>query len=341
MLSFLFFDSLAANIVVGVIALAVLVLAADIAVNKLVALAEYLGLSTTFMGMTVVSLATSIPEITAHLTASVGILSGTMDYQIASAIVLGANIGSDVVQQTLIMALVVLTAGTLYFRTYFLWKSLLPMILAAIVCLILGLDGTYSRLDGVILFSLFVAYIYYLYWDERKYYVPGSAEDKDETPEIQNRSDALRAVLVTLAAMAVTVGAAQFVLNVIELVVERTGIGGSLIGVVSLGVASALPELTTAISGMRSKAHGISLGTLVGSNITNPLCAIGLGAMVSTYWVPRPLLVWDLPWQAAAGAVLWVFLIFRKGKLGRLGAIYFIGLYIFYIFMRVTFFAVD
>jgi hypothetical protein len=48
-----------------------------------------------------------------------------------------------------------------------------------------------------------------------------------------------------------------------------------------------------------------------------------------------------LPWQAAAGAVLWVFLIFRKGKLGRLGAIYFVGLYIFYIFMRITFFAVD
>ena len=70
-------------------------------------------------------------------------------------------------------------------------------------------------------------------------------------------------------------------------VVMTTGVGGSLIGVVTLGVASALPELTTALAGARQKAHGISLGTLVGSNITNPLVAIGGGALISTYWIPR------------------------------------------------------
>jgi len=51
-------------------------------------------------------------------------------------------------------------------------------------------------------------------------------------------------------------------------------------------VAAALPELNTSVSGLRNGGVGISLGTLMGSNITNPLVAIGGGALLSTYWVP-------------------------------------------------------
>ena len=76
------------------------------------------------MGVTIISIATSIPEIAAHFTASIGILTGALDYEISSAVVLGANIGSDVVQQTLIMAIVILLTGILHFKRYFLWKTL-------------------------------------------------------------------------------------------------------------------------------------------------------------------------------------------------------------------------
>ena len=115
-------------IVLGVALIAILVLAANLSVKKLAGIAAYFNLSSTFMGMTVVSLATSIPEITSHLTASVNILAGKLDFQTGSAIVLGSNIGSDVVQQTFILGLVVLLSGTLKFRRYFMWKSMGPMI---------------------------------------------------------------------------------------------------------------------------------------------------------------------------------------------------------------------
>jgi cation:H+ antiporter len=343
MIAFFTSENLIVNVASGLVALAVLVLSADVAVNQLVRLANYFNLSTTFMGMTVVSIATSIPEITAHLTASVGILRGSLDYQVGSAIVLGANIGSDVVQQTLIMGLVVLLAGSLYFRRYFLWKSLLPMIAAAVVCLLLGLNGSYSRLDGLILFGLFVGYTYYLYRDERKHFGGGASPPAvdDEPVDSSTPRQALIAALITLGAMALSILAAQVVLDRTQWIVQSTGIGGSLIGVVTLGVASALPELTTALSGLKNKAHGISLGTLVGSNITNPLLGIGLGSLVSTYWVPRPFLLWDLPWQAGAGIILWGFLWWRKGRIGRIGSVYFIALYVVYIVVRATFFAVD
>ncbi|MCE5260225.1 MAG: sodium:calcium antiporter [Chloroflexi bacterium] len=330
-------------IIAGIVGLVLMVLAANLAVKKMVELAEYLKLSATFMGMTVLSLATSIPEITSHVTASASILSGNLDYKVGSAIVLGSNIGSDVVQQTLIMGVVVLITGSLYFRRYFLWKSMIPMIGSTLLCIVLGMDGTYSRLDGAILFGSFIAYTYYLYVDERKYYGTGDAPTQEQAaqPAINTAGQAWMAALIGLASMVITVLAAQIVLGVTERIVTVTGIGGSLLGVVTLGVASALPEFTTALAGARNNAHGISLGTLVGSNITNPLVAIGLGALISTYAVPRPLIAWDLPWEAVTGAILLVYLLLRKGKIGRKGSIYFIALYVIYILVRVFLFAAD
>ncbi|NLF00609.1 MAG: sodium:calcium antiporter [Anaerolineales bacterium] len=331
--------------IVGLFALGVLVASADLAVNRLIKLAAYFHLSTTFMGVTVVSLATSIPEITAHIVASLGIVSNRMDYRIGSSIVLGANIGSDVIQQTLIMGLVVFIAGALRFRRYFLWKSMIPMIGTTVMCIVLGLDRTYSRLDGAILFGVFLGYMVYLYRDERKFYRPEdngfgqNGEAPDGVPTTGRQATVFG--LTAAGALAVAVGSAAVVLNLTELVVQRTAIGGSLIGVLTLGVASALPEFITAISGVRHREHGISLGTLVGSNITNPLVAIGGGALISTYWVPRPLLVWDLPWETVTGIILWVILWVTRGKLGKLGAFYLIGLYFAYVVLRAVFFAVD
>jgi cation:H+ antiporter len=296
------------------------------------------------MGMTVISLATSIPEITSHITASVNILTGTLDYKTGSAIVLGANIGSDVVQQTLVMGIVIILAGTMYFRRYFLWKSMVPMIGTTIMCIILGVDGIYSRVDGAILFGTFIVYSYYLYKDERKHYkkednIHESEEIAENVPK--NMKEVGVDTLVSLAMIGLTIVAAAIVLQLTELLVNRTGISGSLIGVVTLGLASALPELTTAIAGIGNKEHGISLGALVGSNITNPLVAIGGGALVSTYWVPRPLVAWDLPWETITGAILWAILWFTKGKLKKGHAVYLIILYFVYLFTRAYFFSVD
>jgi len=330
--------------IIGLAATAVLVIAANVSVKKMVGIAAYYHLSSTFMGMTVFSLATSIPEITSHLTASVNILGGSLDYQIGSAIVLGSNIGSDVVQQTLIMGIVVLLSGTLYFRRYFLWKSMIPMIGTTIMCILFGLDGSYSRMDGAILFGTFILYIYYLFKDERKHYKKeDNAIESEEIAENipQNFKDVLVDAGVALLMLAVTVLAASYVLRITELVVVRTGIGGSLIGVVTLGIASAMPELITALAGIRHRENGVSLGTLVGSNITNPLVAIGGGALLSTYAVPNPLIQWDLPWETVTGVILWAILWFSRGKLKKVHAIYLISMYFVYVILRAMFFSVD
>ena len=149
-----------------------------------------------------------------------------------------------------------------------------------------------------------------------------------------------RDIIISVVCIASMLVSAHFLLSATQQVVLITGLGGSLIGVISLGVASASPELFTAISALRQKAAGLSLGTLIGSNITNPLVSIG-GALISIYWVPKPLVYWDLPMETITSALLLLYLIKTKGKLGKAGGVYLIELYLIYLFIRIFYFSVD
>lgn len=318
---------------IGITAVIVLIVCAEIAVRKILKILTKYKLSTTFGGLVFFSVATSFPEIFSHIVASIGILRGTLDYKVASSTVLGANIGSDVIQQTLIVGIVVLFMGGLSFKKSFLKTAYLPMIGTTLMCIILGWDRTYSRLDGAILFGTFIAYVIFLYTRKESHVLH---KIKDHNDHVATN------IIISILAFIGMFLSAHFLLKATETIVSATGLGASLIGVVSLGVASAAPELSTAIIGLRKKASGISLGTLIGSNITNPLVAIGGGALISTYWVPRPLVIWDLPMETITAALLLVYLLMRKDrKLGRGGAIYLMGLYVFYLAIRIIYFGID
>jgi cation:H+ antiporter len=326
------YTSLWGNVAIGVAALFVLMFAAEQAVNRILSIIKHYGYSSGFAGLTVFALATSLPEIFAHLVASIGILRGTLTYEIASATVLGANIGSDIIQQTLLLGIVILLMGGITFKRHFLKTAYAPMIGTTLLCILLGWDGTYSRLDGFILVATFVGYIWYLHHWEVTHHLNSIKHRDVHLP---------RDITISIFCFVCMLASAHFLLQTTQNIVVLTGIGGSLIGVVSLGVAAAAPEFFTALSGIRQKAPGISLGTLIGSNITNPLVAIGGGALLSTYWVPRPLIYWDLPMETITAALLLLYLIFNKRKLGRRGAIGLICLYFIYLLIRVLFFAVD
>jgi cation:H+ antiporter len=364
-----------AQLLVGLVAMFILVFGAEKVVDKMTSIAHYYSIPDVVIAMSVISVGTSLPEIIAHGIASFRILAhdecpevfanavseGTLHgCAIDSAAVLGANIGSDVVQQTLIVGLVILAFIVIRVRraaalqggitnnltntykvindTYFtfdvsfLKKDYFPMVGTTLMCVVLGWDGIYSRLDGLVLVGSFFAYMYYLY---------KTREDRMTSDEDAS-DNVMRDSLIVVIAFASVLASAHIILEVTQILVQKTGLGGSLIGVATLGIISALPELMTAIQGLRHEAEGISLGTLIGSNITNPLLAIGGGALVSTYWVPRPLVLWDLPMETiTAGLLLFYLLFISDRKLGWKGGLYLVGLYIFYLGMRAIFFSAD
>jgi cation:H+ antiporter len=292
---------------------------AGLVVKKVLNLLKYYGYSATFGGLVIFSIATSFPEIFSHLAASFNILSGFLNYEIVSSTVLGANIGSDVIQQTLILGIVVLMMGGLTFKKDFLKIAYLPMIGTTIMTLVLAWDGILSRIDGFILFAAFIIYIIFLY-----------KRENNKIKKIKNKKiNAAKDIIISFFSIVIMLISAHFLLSATQQIVLITGLGGSLIGVISLGIAAASPELFTAIYGLKQKAVGI------------PLVGIGGGALISTYWVPKPLIYWDLPMEAITAALLLLYLIKTKGKLGKKGAFYLIGLYFAYIIIRIVYFPVD
>lgn len=354
------------QLLTGIFSIAVIFLAAEKVVDKLERVAHYFGVSEVIIAMTLISLGTSLPEITLHVVGSFNILSEPALLNQVSGTVLGMNIGSNIVQQTLIMGSVVFLASfisgkkQMKFSRGFVLKEYLPMVGAHLLLFLLVLAGSLTRLDGLILISVFSAYMYYLYSGRHRKVVDRGDKEKSENPYLD--------MFVGLVAMVAVVVFSDLFLGSVESLIAVTGLSGSMIGVAVVGFVSAMPEFSTAITGLRQNAEGISLGTLIGSNITNPLLGVGIGSLISGYTVPRPLILWDLPVQITTASLLVIYLWNKEtisesmenvlqyiginrgseklrerenGVLTAIGGLMLVSLYLLYIGVRTAFFTAD
>jgi cation:H+ antiporter len=328
------------NVIIGVVAIVFLVFVADKVIGKAIKVSKRLGISQIFIGLTLISIGTSLPEITTSVVASLGILDGRIDPFIASGTVLGTAIGSDIVQQSLIIGIVGLLAvirlKAIHVKRNFIKRDVLIMVIAAVLLLLFSLDGEISREEGAVLFFGYIIFLWFLWMkeDERIHnHKHVEFDGKDKKGIFVDISHIIIGLIVIIFS-------AEYILRVAEFFVIRYGIGGSLIGILAIGIATALPELTTSITAILRGASSISIGTLIGSNITNPMFALGLGAMISSYHVPRPVIVFDLPVKIATGILLMWFL-WRNRMFTKREAMSMITIYFVYILVRLRYFPTD
>jgi len=327
------------NLIIGVIAIIFLVVVANKVINKTIQISKKLGVSQLFIGLTLISIGTSLPEITTHVVASIDILKGNIDPFIASSTVLGTNIGSDIVQQNLIIGIIALI-GIIHIKKDFLRKDYLIMIIASVLLFLFALDKDISRVEGFILFFGYLIYLWFLWLREDERMKRLEKEKHKSAHKYDKKAHILYDFLYVIAGLTIIVMSAEYILRVSEFFVVKHNISGSLIGILIIGVASALPELTTSITAILKKSTSISLGTLIGSNITNPMFALGLGAMISGYKVPSPIIVYDLPVKIITSIIiLWFF--YTKRMISKKEAWAMIGMYIAYVLIRIKFFSVD
>lgn len=322
--------TLLSQVAVGAVALYTLITASQLAVEKLLGLARYYEVPDVLVGMTVLALGTSLPEISAHVIASLGIVTGQLDYEIASGLVLGGNMGSSTVQQTLLLGMLIVAYGRLELRDSFIRDSYVPMLLAFGVLLVLGWDGTISRLDGFLLLAAFVAYVYRSVTRRDRGSVP------TKRPSENPRGDAV----VTSGALVLVLLSASLLLAVAEVVVAGLQLGGSMVGVITIGIAAALPELSTVLASARRREPNLALGTLIGSNVVNPLVGVGLGGLISSYYVPPAVVHFDVPFKLTVGLALlaYVYTVSDRALDRRAGA-YLVVAYFAFVTLRVLLFS--
>ncbi len=316
------------TVIIGFI---IIVLLAEVIIKNSVQLAKHYGLSGTFIGLTILSIGTSIPEIMTHIIGSVSIVKDPSLMNTLSSLLVGTNIGSDIFQQNLILPAIGLLGALVVIR-----KNLLTemggLIAAAVLVWLFTLNGFVSRLEGFILIVAYAAYLIYL-----------KRSKISETFHAKNhltKRDVILAVgLITLSFIIMAVVSDE-VLEASTILVKSLPISASFFGVIILGIAAALPELTTSLIAVIKKKEDISAGILIGSNITNPLFGIGLGALISEYTIPNVIIFYDLPVKIATGFLIYYFL-FTHEKLKKWESLALISIFFAYLVVRHLYFPVD
>jgi cation:H+ antiporter len=240
--------------------LAALVAGADRSVTGAGDLALYYGVSPFFIGVTLVSVGTSVPEIVTSIYAA---------YYGAGDLVVGNIVGSETAQITLAVAVVAFIAPFVTPRRQVLVYGT-AMILAMIIMLLTLDDGVIVRSEGFLMMLAYLQFVYTLYSNE------GGEEVAEEViEEVSSPKEALPWILGGLAAVAV--GGQLVVTNGVALA-RLAGVPQYLVGLLT-GLGTTLPEIFVAGIAAYEGRGGISVGSILGSNITDPVFSLGVGAL--------------------------------------------------------------
>lgn len=240
--------------------LAALVAGADRAVTASGDLALYYGVSPFFIGVTLVSIGTSVPEMVTSLYAS---------YYDAGDLVVGNIVGSEIAQITLAIGIVALIAPFVTARRNVLVYGS-AMLLAMIIMILALDDGVIGRSEGFLMMLAYAQFIYTLYTNE------GGEEVAEEVIE-EPRTPGESLPWIVGGLLLVVVGGQVMVTNGITLA-TLFGVPEFLIGLLT-GLGTTFPEIFVAGIAAHQGRGGISVGSILGSNITDPVFSLGIGAL--------------------------------------------------------------
>ena len=213
------------------------------------------------IGLTIVAMGTSAPEAAVSITAAMG---GSADITVGN--IVGSNILNVLVILGLACAIVPVAVG----------KSTLKidipfMIAISAIFLLLGWDGTITRIDGLVLIAFFVTYIGYMIFEALH-----SNEEGDEIKE----SPVWKMLLSTAIGLALVVWGADVAVGAATKLAQIFGMSERFIGLTVVALGTSLPELFTSVTAARKGNADIAIGNIVGSNIFNILFVVGLSSMV-------------------------------------------------------------
>ncbi|KAB1196816.1 MULTISPECIES: sodium:calcium antiporter [Haloferax] len=289
--------------------LAGLVFGADRAVTAAAEVARFYGVSQFFIGVTLISVGTSIPEMTTSIVAA---------YYGAGDIVVGNIIGSETSQITLAIGIVALIAPIVAKRREVMVYGG-AMTLAMIIMLLTLEDGVVQRSEGFLMMLAYVNFVYILYTNEGGEEIAEEVIEEEEPPE--------RGLpIVAFGLLLVVVGGQVMVTNGIALA-RLAGVSEFFVGLLT-GLGTTAPEIVVAGIAAREGKAGISVGAILGSNITDPVFSLGVGALVADVVVSDVASV-TLSGLYMLGVSLAVLALFywRKG-IDRRAALLCIGLYL-------------
>ena len=314
---------LSTTLLIFIIALFFVWLAANLITEAATRLAKAWGMSESFVGMTVVALGTSFPEITLSVTGAIKSLHG----QDSSAIVVGNAIGASMNQLILVVAISGLLK-VIRFKKKNVFFNAAFVILAALLFYLFSRDGFIARLEGL---SLLIFYSFYVFYSSRQNFLAQMGEKiKNKLTRKKMRWFDLAKLLFGLVMI---VQASQIVLTKGVDLAMQLGISEATVGIVLLGFGVSLPELVIAITAALKGSRDLSMGNLVGGTIVNIAVAMALGASISGWQVERGLVQFDIPYLLFS-VIIVVLFIGSRNKLDKKESLLLLSLYLVFISLK-------
>lgn len=302
--------------------LIVLVWSAGRFVEGASATAGHFGMPPLLIGMVVVGFGTSAPELAVSALAAV---------QDNPGLALGNAYGSNITNIALILGLTALISP-IAVHSQIIRKELPILALVTALAAWLIWDKELSRFDAIVLISVFVAL---LGWSV----VQGFRQSAD--PLAQEMSDELKrhpeeplhrsVSSLVVGLILLIISSRLLVWGAVE-IAEMFGVSDLIIGLTIVAVGTSLPELASSLIAARKGEHDLALGNILGSNLFNTLCVVGLAGIISPMAVAPEVLTRDIPVMAGLTLALFVLAYgFRgSGQINRLEGAGLLSLFIAY-----------
>lgn len=282
-----------------------------------VCLAKRFKISTLVVGLTIVSLGTSAPELFVSLSAA---LKGHPD--IAFGNVIGsniANIGLVLGLTALILPIVVRSRSV-----KFDWPV---MMISGIYLFLFGLDGRLNRLEGFILTVSLIGFIVFLVMRSRK------ANMKSRTVREIYKFSLPGAIVIVLASSIGLMFGANFLVEGATELAEMFNVSERAISISMIAVGTSLPELVTSVIAATRKQTDISIGNIIGSNVYNTFGILGVTSLVEPIKISDEIMRFDMPWMFGFFILLFIFILpLKGGTIYRYKGLIFLILYIIFIY---------
>lgn len=278
--------------------LVLLILGGNWLLKSAVALSLKLEIPKIVIGMTVVSFATSAPELIVSINAA---LSGSSD------LALGNVIGSNIANLGLVLGITLLL-GTMHVQKSF-YKVDWPVMMIASVMLYFFLSGdnVIERYEGIILFSFLVIFLIYLLRFQKTAVI-------DEMPEDDEPLPLFKIIVFFVIGGLGLWGGSELLINGATSLALEFGVSERIIGVTVVSIGTSVPELAASIIAVLKKEKAISLGNLIGSNVFNILAVLGITSIITPVAVnDQGLLTNDIFWMLAISFAVLPLVFIPKG----------------------------
>ena len=291
-----------------VIGFTMLVKGADWFVDGTSGIARKLGIPQLVVGLTIVAMGTSAPEAAVSINAAL---------KNNASIAIGNVVGSNILNILIILGVTaVITSVAIQKST--LWIEIPYMLVVTIVLIVMGLDGSVTRVDGIILWGMFIAYLAYLFVLAKN--------GKEENEEVN--SPVWKLLISAVVGGVVVVWGSDITVDAATAIAQILGMSERFIGLTIVALGTSLPELVTSVTAARKGNADIAIGNIVGSNIFNILFVIGTAALITPVPYATGFLI-DGTIAVAAGALLWIS-VCRTLELRRLWGIVMLASYAAY-----------